>query len=66
MCQGLRQLLVTGLFAVDYAQLIYRDEEDVGLTMVFRITNANANSPKAYHYVQPTLRCGDKRGVLFE
>ncbi len=61
---GLRDVLVTGLFAVDYAQLVHKDPEDFGPTIVFRFTDANPNAPNAYHFVQPTLWCGNKRGVV--
>jgi hypothetical protein len=63
-CTGLWGLLVTGLLAIDYAQLTHLDPDDCGLTVVFRCTNANVRSIKAYHFVQPTLWCEGKRGVI--
>jgi len=55
---------VTGLLAVDYAPLVHLDPGDCGPTAVFRFTNANTNATKAYHFVQPTLWCNQKRGVV--
>ena len=61
---GLRDVLVTGLLAVDYAQLVHKDAEDFGPTIVFRFTDSHPNTPNAYHFVQLTLWCENKCGVV--
>jgi hypothetical protein len=38
--------------------------DDCGVTVVFRCTDANVGATKAYHFVQPTLWCEGKRGVI--
>jgi hypothetical protein len=63
-CIGFAGLLVTGLLAIDYAQLVHKDSDDSGPTVLFRITNANPNAGKAFNFVQPTLWCQGKRGVI--
>jgi hypothetical protein len=64
MGTGLTGLLVTGLLGINYAQLIHKDPEDSGPTVGFRCTNANPKASNAYHFVQPTLWCEGKRGVV--
>ena len=64
MGTGVTELLLTGLLAIDYAQLIHKDPEDSGPTVVFRFTDANPEVSNAYHFVQPTLWCEGKRGVV--
>jgi hypothetical protein len=64
ICTGLHKLLLTGFLAKDYAQLVHVDPGDLGLTAVFRFTDANSEARKAYNFVQPTLCCNGKLGVV--
>jgi hypothetical protein len=62
ICIGLREVLVMGLLGIDYAPRVHKDPNDYGPTIVFRFSNTD--DPNAYHFVQPTLRTEEKRGVV--
>ena len=64
ICTGLRDVLVTGLLTLDYAPLVHKRPDDYGPTVVFRFTNGNKDARNAYHFVQPTLRCKGRLGVV--
>lgn len=61
---GLRDLLLTGYLGVDYAQLLHTDPLDAGPTVGLRFTDNPPGAGNAYHFVQPTLDCDGKRGVV--
>jgi hypothetical protein len=61
---GLKGLLLSAFVARNYAQKLHIDRDDKGPTVVLRFTNPPPESPNAYHLVQPTLHCGQKRGLV--
>lgn len=64
MLTGLTHLLLSGFIAVNYAQLFHQDPNDLGPTVIARMTGTDPDAPNAYHLVQPTMNCKGKRGVV--
>src|SRR5271154_183296 len=64
MLTGLTHLLLSGFITVNYAQLLHKDPNDLGPTVVARMTDTDPDVPNPNHLVQPTMNCNGKRGVV--
>jgi hypothetical protein len=63
MLTGLTHLMLSGFIAVNYAQFFHDDPNDLGPTVIARMTDSAPDAPNAYHLVQ-TMNCNGKHGVV--
>ena len=61
---GLRNAIFSGFATRDYAEKSHFDRSDNGATLGLRCSRGVVGRPFSYSFVQPTVRCRGKIGVI--